>query len=176
MRIRPYTVRPAAFRPYDGRFPQIAEAAMRYLADHEHRFAFEHVGSTAIPGCGGKGTIDLLMTYTGDDLAAAVDHLRSRGFPRWDHPRAHPASRPVHIGDVEYDNTWWPVHIHVIHEGNPECVALRGFRDRMSGDRRLRDAYEAEKVRILADGVTFGPDYAQEKERFIRSILELPQE
>jgi GrpB-like predicted nucleotidyltransferase (UPF0157 family) len=42
----------------------------------------EHVGSTAVPGCAGKGAIDLLVPYREGELEPVKEILEQLGFQR----------------------------------------------------------------------------------------------
>ena len=69
MCILPYLSMPAEFCAYD---PQVVEVAHRLAAAiwrAEPRLKVEHVGSTSVPGCGGKGILDLAVLYPEDFLA-----------------------------------------------------------------------------------------------------------
>lgn len=79
-----YTDPDDAFRPYDPRCGEVATrlAAMIQAGMPEARV--ELVGSTAIPGCHGKGPVDLMLLYLPGRLAAARDLNR-------DTLRANPA-------------------------------------------------------------------------------------
>ena len=152
-----------------------AAAAARKLADwitaKEPRLQVEHVGSSAVPGCGGKGIIDLAVIYPDGLLKAAVSALDDIGFQRERSRKPFPESRPMLVGCTRHSGVQYPVHAHVLVENSSEVDEILWLRDRLRSDVALRRAYEAEKVRILAEGVLDGVDYAEKKGEFIRRVL-----
>src|SRR5262245_47202296 len=76
----------AAYRPYDPRFPGVAHRVIALIHDRMPEAHVEHVGSTAVPGCPGKGVVDLMLLYQSGCLAAARDTLDEMGFQRHDRP------------------------------------------------------------------------------------------
>ena len=63
------------------------------------------------------------------------------------------------------------LHCHVIPTDDPEVVWQRAFRDRLREDAALRDAYVAEKRRIVQTGVTDSLDYSNLKDEFVEGVL-----
>jgi GrpB-like predicted nucleotidyltransferase (UPF0157 family) len=98
MRILVYSSLPVEFRDYD---PDSAEVA-RLLRDAIHsadsQLQVDHVGSTSVPGCGGKGVIDLAVLYPKGHLAPARAMLDRLGFQKQSGPEAFPEDRPMRLG------------------------------------------------------------------------------
>ena len=163
---------PAAIvRPWDSRGPAVAARLVALLAAAFPAGTAEHIGSTAIPGCDGKGVIDLMLTYPAGHLAAARDAVDGLGFQRFDAPGAFGDERPVRIGSITHDRDLFRIHVHVIAEGDPEVARQRHFRDALRADPALVAAYVADKRRIAAGGgIAGGPDYAEAKGTFIASV------
>ena len=75
------------FKPYSNHFPHLFSLEKTRIAksigDH---IDIEHVGSTAIPGLGGKGIIDILISVHQPDLGEISTkiqlHCRSRELIR----------------------------------------------------------------------------------------------
>jgi GrpB-like predicted nucleotidyltransferase (UPF0157 family) len=102
----------------------------------------EHVGSTAVPGLAGKGTIDLLLAADPVEIPAITRTLLELGFqPQI--PAAFPATRPMLWGAFRHGPTDYRVHVHVVPASSPEVAAMRGFRDALRADPLLRRQYAA---------------------------------
>lgn len=168
--IQPYEIQPAAYRPYDPRAPRVAEIVKRLVEAEMLGVEVEHIGSTAIPGCDGKGVVDMMMLYQSGNLADARAAVERLGFVRFSAPDAHPESRPVMLGAIEYDGTLFRLHVHIIANDAEEVIKQRQFRDRLRSDRSLVEAYMAKKREILERGITHGPSYADEKTAFIAEV------
>ena len=160
-----------AFRPYDPRCPDVAHRVANLIRERMPDAQVEHVGSTAVPGCDGKGVVDIMLLYPPGRLAAARDTLDRLGFQRHVGPNAFPEERPVRIGTVEHDGETFRLHVHVIADDSPEAAEQLRFRDALRADPALVAEYVARKRAVLAAGVSDGDSYNRGKESLIRRIL-----
>jgi len=168
--ILPYEVKPAAVLPWDARSPDVAQRVIALIAPEVPEATVEHIGSTAVPGCDGKGVIDLMLVYPAGALEvakAAVDRL---GFQRWDAPGAHPESRPVRIGAIEHDGALFRIHVHLLEADAAEVEQQRLFRDRLRANPALVANYVAVKREIIERGITWGPSFGEAKSAFIAGV------
>lgn len=133
----------------------------------------EHVGSTAVPGCGGKGVIDVLALYRDGSLEAAKAYLLELGFGRQGAEFANPwpASRPMYLGAYRWSGHPFLIYCHVVSSASEEVRRFREFRDRLTGDPALVADYCTAKRTILADGVRDTGDYAVRRRPVILRIL-----
>jgi GrpB-like predicted nucleotidyltransferase (UPF0157 family) len=83
-----YEETPAIFAEYDPRAPQIAQVLKDTIEAREPRVIVDHIGSTAVARCRGKGVIDLAVTYAAGDLELAKAALDALGFKKTNRPRA----------------------------------------------------------------------------------------
>jgi GrpB-like predicted nucleotidyltransferase (UPF0157 family) len=79
MTIEPYTSRPAEYCDYDPQAPLVANVLIALIQANAPNVRVEHVGSSAVPGCGGKGYIDLLVQYPDGELDVAKRALAELG-------------------------------------------------------------------------------------------------
>jgi GrpB-like predicted nucleotidyltransferase (UPF0157 family) len=169
--IGPYEDGPAECLPYDPRAVVVADRVAAAIRAVDAGTAVEHVGSTAVPGCDGKGVVDLLVLYapgTLDDVVARLDGL---GFQPQTSGNPFPQERPMRRGTVVHEGTRFRVHAHVVREGTRDATRLLRFRDRLRGDDNLRDAYVAEKRALIGAGVTDTHEYSNAKGGFIRGAV-----
>jgi len=164
---------PAAveYLPHNPEARRVGQALAGLIAKRNAELQVEHIGSTAVPGCWGKGIIDLLIAYPGGSLRAARETLDGLGFQCQGGPEPFPESRPMRVGSFEYFGRNYRIHAHVIENGHAEAVNLIRFRDALREDADLRRAYEAEKRAILARGITQGTEYSKAKGDFILRAL-----
>jgi GrpB-like predicted nucleotidyltransferase (UPF0157 family) len=163
--------RPVACLPYDPRAPEVARRVAALIQGRMPDARVEHIGSTAVPGCAGKGVVDLLLLYPPGRLAEARDVLDGLGFQRQGGRDPWPEERPMRIGTLRYDGITFPLHVHVVAAGSADAAHDLRFRDLLRADPALAAAYVAEKHAILAAGTTDGPDYAGAKGPFIWQAL-----
>ncbi len=161
----------AAFRPYDPRCPAVARRVAKLIQRRLPLAHVEHIGSTAVPGCAGKGVVDLMLLYPPSHLAAARDAVDALGFQRHDRPGAFPEERPVRIGMIEHDGERFRLHVHIIAANAPEVAIQRRFRDRLRADPALVAAYVARKRAVLAAGLADSAGYNEGKAVFIQRVI-----
>ena len=168
--ILPYVVRPAAVHPWDPRAPEVARRLIETIQPVALGATIEHIGSTAVAGCDGKGVIDLMLVYPEGGLNRVKQVVDGFGFQRWEAPGAHPDSRPVRIGAIEHDGTFFRIHIHLISPDSEEVEHQRQFRDRLRADPQLVADYVATKREIIERGITWGPSFGEAKSDFIERV------
>ena len=171
IRIDRYAARPARYFPYDADAPRVAARVIEAILNCRSTLYVDHTGSTAVPGCGGKGIVDLLVSYPAGAFYLARDALDQLGFQPQGGPDPFPESRPMRVGTATYRGQPYRVHAHVIRSGDREGQDLIRFRDRLRGDAALVRAYQVEKLSILARGITVSAEYSKEKSDFIRGVL-----
>lgn len=162
------------FRPYDPRCPEVAQRVAGLIVEQMPNARVEHVGSTAIPGCDGKGIVDLLLMYAPGCLAAARDALDELGFQRQTGLDPFPEERPLRLGALEHDGELFRLHVHVVAEDAHEAAELIDFRDRLRADPGLVEEYVAGKQSALAGDPTNNIGYNRAKEPFIQKVIGRP--
>ena len=175
MIIGTYTSAPVEYLPYDSQSPRVARWIASAIVESEGSLRVEHIGSTSVPGCWGKGIIDLLVQYKPGGLESARNSLDRMGFQRQAGVEAFPESRPMRVGCVQYFGRAYRIHAHVVASDSKEARDLLRFRDLLREDICLRRAYEAEKRAILARGVVRGNEYSNAKAEFIRRTFAADQ-
>ena len=171
--IRPYPhpSPPPALRPWNPRAPRAAARVVALIAERLPDTTIEHVGSSAVPDCAGKGYLDLVVPYRDDThLAAINDALFALGFSRQRNRDPFPETRPMRTGAIHHAGESFLLHVHVVPERGSETAELRGFRDRLRADPALVAEYVAAKRAILAAGVRDSVDYAERKGAFIAAL------
>lgn len=169
--IELYPDAPIDYHEYDPRAPTVAEGVVALIVAADARLGVEHVGSSAVPGCSGKGYIDLLVMYPAGLLATARQALADLGFQHQVSRDPFPEERPMRVGSVLFQGKRYSIHAHVVAMDSPEVGDLLWFRDRLRADKQLRADYEAHKQRIVDDGVRDARDYTNAKAEFIQRVL-----
>ncbi len=169
--IQAYEEQPAACHDYDPRAAQVATRIADIINRHIPELIIEHIGSTAVPGCAGKGVVDLMLLYPTGQLEAAKALLDQLGFQHQSTRDPWPETRPMRLGAFEYDSQLFRLHVHVIAMDSPEVAELRAFRDRLCDDSALLACYVERKRQIIAAGVTDTVDYSYSKGEFISAAL-----
>ena len=169
--ILPYQQQPASYHEWDSRSPFVAALLIQSIETGNPAVTVEHVGSTSVPGCGGKGIIDLMLMYPTGELAAARDALDRSGFQHQVSRDPFPEERPMRVAAVHYDGDVFRTHVHVIAADSPEVAEFRLFRDALRRNPDLVAAYTQRKHEILAAGITDTFDYTTTKGAFCEAVL-----
>jgi GrpB-like predicted nucleotidyltransferase (UPF0157 family) len=170
--IEHYEHAPASCLAFDPHAGEVAGAVAALLRSRCPELQVEHVGSTAIPGCAGKGIVDLMAVYPDGMLAEARAAIDSLGFQPQTFGDPFPEERPMRVGTVRANGRRYRIHVHVIAVSSQEVDALRTFRDRLRRNAALVGAYVARKQHLIARGITGSPAYARAKSGFISSVLD----
>jgi len=118
------------YLPYDSIFPKLFQKEKSYLQKIIGKnIIVEHFGSTAVPGLGGKGVVDIYVLVSKDKLKSASGILQKHGyvfktsfFKRKDHL--------FHQIDKKHGDKTYHYHIHVSATGSKnfnQCIAFRNY-------------------------------------------------
>jgi GrpB-like predicted nucleotidyltransferase (UPF0157 family)/ribosomal protein S18 acetylase RimI-like enzyme len=163
---------PIVIAPYDPAWPDAFAREQARLARACPGLAFEHIGSTSVPGLGAKPTVDIVGGIDQSaDLNACIEPIVALGYE--------------YVGRYEEEgDDWMPFrryfkrggrgagsfHLHVVHRDSNFWQRQIGFRDLLRGNDASRQAYERLK-RELAPRFTDGNEYADAKTDFIEGVL-----
>jgi GrpB-like predicted nucleotidyltransferase (UPF0157 family) len=170
--ILPYCRVPIIVRDANAVAPEVARRVAELIAKQRPGAIAEHVGSSAVPGLAGKGTVDLLLPTPPEEIPAVTDDLLALGFQRQAVSTAFPPTRPMLQGIIRHGDTSFRVHVHVVPADSPEVAALRGFRDALLADPELRREYEQLKRAIVASGTVDSVAFSKAKHAWIVAALE----
>lgn len=155
---------------YDAAWPSRfeSEAARLRAALAGTASAIEHVGSTAVPGLGGKPVLDLAIAVPSQDAAdRCIAPLRELGYEcrgqHGDDPR-----RRYYVRNVDSARAM-QIHLYVLPAAAwDEHLA---FRDALRADPALAAAYEAEKYRVADEVGWDKAAYSLAKGPFVERVL-----
>lgn len=163
----------ASFNPYDPNAPLVAKTIKKRVESYMTDIVVEHIGSTSIPGCRGKGIVDLMTLYKDGKLDVTKSLLEEIGFQRQgkEYKNRFPDERPVYMGTFKYNNKVFLIYNHVLYFKSYEAERFRIFRDRLISNSDLLFKYMAVKEKIISDGVTDTDIYVKRKKGIIKEIL-----
>ncbi len=164
--IGPYQELRAVCVDHDRRAADVARRVAELVTAHLPALTVEHIGSTAVPGCAGKGVVDLMIVYRKGRLQSVKDVLEQLGFQRQTTRDPFPEDRPMRVGSLKHEGKTFQLHVHVIAVDSAEAAELRAFRDRLRVDPELRAAYVTLKRAIIVTGVTDAVEYCERKSTF----------
>src|SRR5260221_13707659 len=170
--ILPYTKQPVEFQEYDPRAPEAAQYVIDLIQTHLPSMTVEHIGSTAVPGCAGRGVIDLMILYDNEAVEPILTQLDRLDFQWVQRANDLPDEWPKGMGAIQFQDHLFRLHIHIQPVDHPNVEEKRIFRDRLRSEPALLSAYIAHKQEILAR-VTVDPnEYTSAKSGVVQSALE----
>lgn len=117
------------FRPYDPIFPSLFEAEKTRLESFlTGDFEIHHIGSTAVPGLGGKGIIDIYIVGQRQDLVRISDEVLKSGYEH--RPRVSADQHVFHkINLPDLIEGMRSYHVHIGYIKAPDFISAIKFRD-----------------------------------------------
>ena len=160
------------YHPYDPSLPQAFEAIRSIIQQALPNARVEHVGSSSIPGLGGRNALDIVIPAQQPDQAAIKQSLYGLGFQ--DSPFRH--FLPLLVGTLPYQGRDYTLLSYVLAPESDIYVGWIAFRDHMRRHPVDAQAYDALKKQIVAEGVAKGAvdgwRYQQAKTPFLVSMSE----
>jgi GrpB-like predicted nucleotidyltransferase (UPF0157 family) len=169
--ILPYAILSPAYVEYDPATPAVAQHVAALIEVAAPWAKAEHIGSTAIPGCAGKGIVDLVTLYPRGRLEHTRRAVDGLGFQPQRAGHEFPEDRPMRVGAIEHGGRMYRLHVHIVAADSAEAKALYRFRDVLRIDGQLRDAYQAKKRAILESGTSDPAGYTHAKGEFINAVI-----
>jgi len=117
------------FKPYERFFPELFEVEKMRLTRHlTGEYTIHHVGSTAVPGLGGKGIIDMYVVVPENQLGRISDEVIKAGYMH--RPRVGADQHMFHLIDLpDPKEGIRRYNLHINHPNAPDFTQAIKFRD-----------------------------------------------
>lgn len=153
--------------PYYQKFLKDFEKEKDRISKVVKNAEIHHIGSTAVPGLGGKGIIDIMLGINSwKDLDSIVEKLKGIGFKHI-HPKEGGRVFLSRIGSTKLGDT----HIHIVKKGGKVYKEILSFRDYLKNYKKEAKNYFNLKLKWSKE---FGGDrkkYTKRKEDYIKGVL-----
>jgi len=127
-----------------------------------------HIGSTAVPGLGGKGIIDIMIgADSWKEADNFVKQLKKIGFGHI-HPKTQGRIFLSKYRDSMPDN----VHIHIVKREGEQYKEFLAFRDYLRKNKKGAEKYFNLKLEILKDVKGNRAEYTKLKKEYIKEVCE----
>ncbi|MHB8504449.1 MAG: GrpB family protein [Acidimicrobiales bacterium] len=162
-----------SYQDYDPRYPLAFERLVTGVQAVLPAARIEHVGSTSVPGLGGRRVIDAVVIADDDAQPVTTAALLAAGFTH------SPFSwiQPTLTTSVEVDDVSFPVLLYVLAEEHPVVRGWLATRDHWRSNRAEADRYAQVKRAALSAGHVQPWAYQQAKTPYLdRLSRKLDQE
>jgi len=153
--------------PYNKKFKERFENERKRILKIIKNCEIHHVGSTAIPGLGGKGIIDIMIGIKNwEESGKIIKKLKKLGF-------SHIYSKEKGIIFLSKNRTSSSnnIHIHIAKIGTKPYKELLYFRDYLRKNKREVKKYYNFKVKWLKESEGNRKKYKELKVEYINNIL-----
>jgi GrpB-like predicted nucleotidyltransferase (UPF0157 family) len=157
------------FRKYDKRYPAwflLEKRRLQRVIPHASRI--EHIGSTAVPGLGGKGIVDIHIAVTKGAMLRTKNKLIKAGYDF--RPKGGNASRHFFQKDYSHNGSIRRVHVHLSPLGSFEWNQTIALRDALRENPRLARQYATIKRRAVKIAKGEMKKYKKTKQLFFDAL------
>ena len=166
-----YQQKDIVYAPYDNNAPAVATEAIRLISSAIKGYKIHHFGSTAIPNMPGKNIINLFISCPLLEFKSLLQKLDNLGFSN--HPyRKEPSNRPLKVAVLEFGKKTYGIHVHLLESGSRNEKNALFFRNYLISHPKVAIEYANLKQKVLTANNNDPEIYRQEKNAFIRSILQ----
>lgn len=159
------------FKPYSKIFPELFQKEKERIAlNLKDALAIEHVGSTAVPGLGGKGIIDIAIAVSKANMHSASKQLQDLGYeyrPTFSTPDRFYFI--IYLPDPEEENRRY--HIHLTYLENNEWKKFIAFREYLRLHESALEEYAELKKKSAEEVNEDGTLYRKKKAPFFEKVL-----
>jgi GrpB-like predicted nucleotidyltransferase (UPF0157 family) len=157
-----------SYQPYDPALPEVFAEIRTLILRLLPEVEVEHVGSTSVPGIGGRNVIDLAVLAPERDHRAVRTGLLAVGFE----PSPFPHYLPLLVATASRGGRDYPVLAYVVTPTSDVYVRWISFRDHMRTHPVDAHGYDLVKRQAIADGHTDNETYQTAKTPFILGVVE----
>jgi GrpB-like predicted nucleotidyltransferase (UPF0157 family) len=158
---------PMSYEDYDEDYPCVFAKVARTIQAVLPSAEVAHVGSTAVPGLGGRRVLDIVLPAERAKHDEIVTRLLHIGFVK--SPFTH--FQPMLTGSIRYHEKDYPILLYILPEESEIYQGWIAFRSYMQQHPEEVERYAEVKRRALADGKTDARSYQQAKTPYLESLI-----
>ncbi len=157
---------PMAFQEHDPDYARVAKEIAQLVEECYPGVALEHLGSTSVPGLGGRPVLDLVLPVPVKEQQTVVNKLLEVGFI--ESPLTH--LRPMLTARAEFKSREFPVLLYLLSPDHPTLQGWLAFREYMRSHPEECEAYAEVKRRAIAEGHTEPAPYQAAKTPYLAAL------
>jgi GrpB-like predicted nucleotidyltransferase (UPF0157 family) len=157
----------AIYAPYDSKLPMIFGEIKKAILKKNSAVSVEHVGSTSIPGMGGRNVLDIAVLCQLQIQSTIIEWLKQIGFK--ESPFKH--YLPLLVASTVWKEKKYFILVYVLSPDNQIYKDWIIFRNYMRQHPQEIEAYIELKKHIVAEGKTRDSEYQKAKNAFLHNLL-----
>ena len=158
---------PISYENYDPDYPHVFAEVVKAIHGVLPSVQIEHVGSTSVPGLGGRRVLDIVIPAEQGSHDEIVSRLLSIGFVK--SPLTH--IQPMLTGMVQYNGKDYPMLLYTLPPDSEICQGWITFRTYMQQHPEEVQRYADVKKQAIAEGKTHPWIYQQAKTPYLESLV-----
>ncbi len=152
---------------YYQKFVRIFEKERDKISKRVKDVEIHHIGSTSVPGLGGKGMVDMMIGIKSwQELADIVEKLKEMGFEHI-HPKEKGRVFLSKVGPTKLDD----VHIHIVKIGGKPYRELLAFKDYLRKNKKEVRRFFKLKLKWEKEAGGDRGEYGRLKAKYVKEIL-----
>jgi GrpB-like predicted nucleotidyltransferase (UPF0157 family) len=153
--------------PYNSKFPSRFQKEKRRIFRATSANDIHHIGSTAVPGLGGKGIIDIMIGIKDWKEAKGI----VKKLKKIDFRHVHPKEKGRLFLSKHHEHTPNSTNIDIVRKGTKQYKELLFFRDYLRKHKKEIKKLFKLKLKWLKEAEGNRERYFKLKEKYIRDIL-----
>ena len=154
------------FEEYDQKYPLAFTRVSEIIHGILPEARLEHVGSTSIPGLGGRRVLDIVIISRPEDQSRIREKLLANGFK--DFPYAY--IKPMLTGSAQYAGKEYPLLLYLLPEEHEYVVGWLRFRGYMRNHPEEVKRYAEVKRNAINAGKTDPRSYQESKTPYLEEV------
>ena len=131
-------------------------------------YEINHIGSTAIPGLGGKGIIDIMIALDNWlEAETVIKNLKTLGFSH-----IHPKDKGRIFISKKAKTEAGDIHIHLVKKGSRAYNELLAFRNYLRKHKKEAKRYFALKLELLEKTRGNRAEYTAAKKEYLKKLTQ----
>src|SRR3989344_7780833 len=155
--------------PYYQKFAEIFKREKDDISKHIKSVEIHHIGSTSVPGLGGKGIIDIMIGIKSwkeaDDV---VGRLRKMGFKHI-HPKERGRIFLSKVGETRLGGS----HIHIVVRNSKSYKGILAFRNYLRKNKKEAKRFFKLKQGWAKEVKGVRVKYGELKGKYVKGILKI---
>ncbi len=152
---------------YSQKFPKIFDKEKKKIVKTIGNKDVQHIGSTAVPGLGGKGIIDIMIGIKDwKEVKDVIKNLKKIGFKH-----VHPEERGRIFLSEHREPYPDNVHLHIVKIGSKQYKDLLFFRNYLKKHKKEIKCFFELKLKWLEMAKGDRDKYGKLKAKYVKEIL-----
>lgn len=154
------------FHPYDQNYPLVFQSARDSIKQIIPEAVVEHVGSTSVPGLGGRKVVDIVVVAENKDISVYHEKILTLGYK--DFPYAY--VKPMMNAAIDYNGVEYSVMLYILPIDHEYVRGWIAFRNYMTKHPEEIVQYEQVKKNALSIDKSDPRGYQESKTPFLEGL------